>query len=336
MRKVNYLITLLLVPVLVLSVGLTSSLAAEKVVVNLADSPPYTEGSPMCEFAVKFKELAAAYSNGKIDVQIFWGGALGTEQKVFKDAQIGTVQAVLANIANLAPFASALYTVNLPYIFDSREEAYMLFRGSLGDYFEEQTVKLAGLRVLAWPDQAGRVLHNTKRSVQSIGDMKGLKWRVPNNPVFIAEYKSWGVNPIPMPWGEVFSSLQTGVIHGGDNVLRNLIDFKMYQMEKYVTVTNHMLEIVPLVVGETWFKSQPKEIQDALVDAASDAWAWEYFAMKDDVEYVKGALRAEGMVIDEPDTTAWKEAAVEIWPQFYDKAGGKEIFDKVVSFKKAR
>jgi len=326
----RYLI--LLMVVMLLFVVAFPSLCSEKVVIKLADSPPYTKGSPMCEFAVKFKELASLYSDGKVEVQIFWGGALGTEQKVFKDAQMGIIEAVIANIANLAPFNNALYAVCLPYIFDSREEAYRLFRGSLGEYFVEQTIKKAGLRVLAWPDQGGRVLHNTKRRVKTLEDMKGLKWRVPNNPVFIAMYRSWGVDPMPMPWGEVFSSLQTGVIHGGDNVLRNLIDFKMYQIEKYVTVTNHMLEIVPLTVGEKFFQSQPKEIQNALVKAASDAWAWQFWAMEEDLQKVKDILREEGMIIDEPDVTPWKEAAVKIWPQFHDRCGGKEVFEKVMSF----
>ncbi|MBW1698392.1 MAG: TRAP transporter substrate-binding protein [Deltaproteobacteria bacterium] len=307
--------------------------AAEKVVIKYATSPPYTKGSPLCEITVKLKQLAAIYSKGKIDIQIFWGGQLGTEQKVFKDCQMGIIQMVQANIANLSPFARALYAVVLPYIFDSREEAYRLFRGELGEYFNQQTIKLAGLRVLAWPDQSYRALHNTKRRVRSLEDMKGLKWRVPNNPVFIEEYKSWGINPIPMAWSEVFSSLQTGVIHGGDNVLRNLVDFKLYEIEKYATVTKHMIEFVPIVIGEEFFKKQPKDIQMAITKAASDAWAWGFFAMAEDDERTKQFLRKKGMTIDEPDITPWKERASKIWPKFYDKAGGKEIFDKILSFK---
>jgi tripartite ATP-independent transporter DctP family solute receptor len=310
-----------------------SALAADKVVIKYATSPPYTKGSPLAEITVKIKELAALYSKDTIDVQIFWGGQLGTEQKVFKDCQMGIVQMVQANIANLSPFANALYAVVLPYSFDSREEAYRLFRGELGEYFNQQTIKLAGLRVLAWPDQSYRAIHNTKKRVQKLEDMQGLKWRVPNNPVFIEEYKSWGINPIPMAWSEVFSSLQTGVIHGGDNVLRNLVDFKLYEVEKYATVTKHMIEFVPIVVSEKFFQEQPKEIQEALTKAVNHAWAWGFFAMAEDDERTKAYLREKGMTIDEPDVSAWKERAVKIWPKFYDKAGGKDVIDKVMGFK---
>lgn len=315
---------------LILALGLPFAEGSAKVTVRLATSPPYTVGSPMCEFAVKFKELSGKYSDGLVDVQIFWGGQLGTEEKVFKDAQLGIIEAVIANIANLAPFSPVLYCLNLPYIFDSREQAFKLFRSELGTFFTEETVKRAGLRVIAWPDQSFRALHNTKKRVITPADMKGLKWRVPNNPVFIAQYRSWGVDPIPMAWAEVFSSLQTGVLHGGDNVLRNLIDFKFYEIEKYATVSQHMLEIVPLTLGEKFFRAQPARVQEALVRAANDAWSWQYTAMEQDEAQTKKKLREFGMTIDEPNVAPWQKAR-EIWPQFYEKSGGKELFDRVIA-----
>lgn len=302
------------------------------VTVKVATSPPYTEGSPMVEFAVKFQELAGQYSEGRINIQIFWGGQLGTEQKVVKDAQSGVIPVAIVNIANVAPFSNSLHAVTLPYLFDSREQAHNLFLGELGDYFEEQTLNTAGLRVLAWPDQGFRVLHNTQKPVETPKDAKGLKWRVPNNPVFINMYKAWGLNPIPMAWGEVFSSLQTGVIHGGDNVLRNLIDFKMYQFEKYVTLTHHMLEIVPVIVSEQWFQNQDKVVQDILKRAASEAWEWEYNAMGKDIKATRERLRNKGMVIkDAKNMSEWRQAK-DIWPNFYEKMGGKKVLDRILSF----
>lgn len=300
--------------------------------VKIATSPPYAEGSPMVDFAVKFQELAARYSKGLVNVQMFWGGQLGTEQKVFQDVQSGVIQGVIGNIANLAPFSNVLYPVTMPYLFVSRDRAYELFRGDLGKYFTEQTVQKAGIRVLAWPDQGFRALHNTRRRVQTTAEASGLKWRVPNNPVFIEMYKSWGINPIPMEWAEVFSSLQTGVIHGGDNVLRNLIDFKMYEFEKYVTLTDHMLEIVPLGVSEVWFKKQPAEHQAALTKAAEDAWEWQFSAMTEDLKTTRQMLRDKGMVVDEvKDISEWRKAQ-NIWPQFYERMGGKQVLDEVLSF----
>ncbi len=306
--------------------------AREPVDVKIATSPPYTEGSPMVDFAVRFQQLAGRYSEGLLNVQIFWGGQLGTEQKVFQDAQAGVIQGVIGNIANLAPFSNVLYPVTMPYLFETRERAYQLFRGDLGKYFTDQTVKKAGIRVLAWPDQGFRALHNTRRRVRTTAEAQGLKWRVPNNPVFIEMYKSWGINPIPMAWAEVFSSLQTGVIHGGDNVLRNLIDFKMYEFEKYVTLTDHMLEIVPLAISEVWFQKQPASFQDALRKAASDAWEWQFAAMTEDLKTTQQMLRDKGMVIDEIQNTAEWRKARDIWSQFYERMGGKQVLDEVLSF----
>lgn len=300
--------------------------------VRIATSPPYAEGSPMVEFAVKLQEYAARYSKGLVNVQIFWGGQLGDEQKVFQDAQVGIIQGVIANIANLAAFSKALYPVTLPYLFETRKQAYDLFRGDLGKYFTEQTVETTRIRVLAWPDQGFRALHNTRRRVQTVADARGLKWRVPNNPVFIEMYKSWGVDPIPMGWAEVFSSLQTGVIHGGDNVLRNLIDFKMYEFEKYATLSDHMLEIVPFGISEVWFQKQPAEYQDALTRAAADAWEQQFSAMTEDLKTTVQILRDKGMVIDEAqDTSEWRKAR-DIWPQFYELMGGRQVLDEVLSF----
>lgn len=91
-----------------------------------------------------------------------------------------------------------------------------------------------------------------------------------------------------------------------------------------------MLEIVPLTVGEKFFQSQPANIRDALTKAASDAWAWQFSAMEEDDAQIKKKLRELGMTVEEPDVAPWRKAR-EIWPQFYDKSGGKELFDRVIS-----
>ena len=310
-----------------------NSYAADKYVIKLATSPPYVKGSPQPELMANFKKLAEEYSEGKIEVQIFWGGQLGTEQKVVKDTQLGIIQMSQANVANFSPFCAPFYSLALPAMFKDRKHGYeTLTQKGLLDYLNTHATEQAGIRVLVMYDSGYRALFNTRKPVKTPEDMEGLKWRVPNNPVFIEMYKSWGVEPIPMAWGEVFSSLQTGVIEGGDNTLHDMIDFKFYEVAKAATESKHILQFCVLGINEKFFQKLPKDLQDVLVKAGKEAWAIEYEMQGKDLDRVKEELRSKGMIVDEPDVEPFLAKAREIVPSFADKMGGQKVYDEIMAF----
>jgi tripartite ATP-independent transporter DctP family solute receptor len=329
----------LFVTVIVLMAGLClissqSAIAKDKYVIKLATSPPYVQGSPQPEMTMNFKKLCEKYSNGKLEVQVFWGGQLGTEQKVVKDAQMGIIQMFSVNVANLSPFASPLYSLCLPAVFDNRAHAFeVLYNKGMTDFLNQETIKRAGLRLVAPFDCDYRSLFNTQQKVEKPEDMKGLKWRVPNNPVFIEMYKAWGVEPIPMAWAEVFSSLQTKVIHGGDNILRDIIDFKFYEVAPHATYSQHILQFTVKAINEAYFQKLPKDLQDVVVKAGREAWKIEYEAMNKDGDAVRAELKAKGVTLQEPDPKPFLEPARTIWPKFVEKCGGQAVFDKIMSYR---
>ena len=280
----------------------------------------------------KFKELAEKYSNGKIQVNVFLGGSVGSEQDNVQQCSTGMLHVATLAVNNLTPFSPAVGFMTLPYIFPKLEDAYKLFRS---DYvkkdLQELMIKQANVRALAWLVGGYRVLTNSKREVLRPADLKGLTIRVPKNDIMIASYKSWGVNPVPLAWTETFNALQQGVVDGQDNPHIVNATSKFFEVQKYITNIHYILWTGPILASETWYKKQSPEIR-AIIDKAAQEAAeheWKYVEEKEG-DALKECL-SKGMKISEPadNEKEWIEKARSVWPQFYDSVGGKSIVDKV-------
>ena len=152
--------------------------AGQKVTIRYTHGSGATPDDAHQWTALKFKELVEKYSNGKVEVQIFPAGQLGSEQRGFQDVQNGVVQATSLAVNNATMFTPATGLFDLPYIFKSRDEAYKVFDGLWAD-MDKKMIEQGGVRAIIWFEQGFRVLTNSKREVKTLADLKGLKIRVP-------------------------------------------------------------------------------------------------------------------------------------------------------------
>jgi len=280
----------------------------------------------------KFKELAEKYSGGKIEVKVYLGGQLGSEQDNVQACGTGMLHTSIMAVNNVTPFAPAVGFMTLPYIFPKIEDAYKLFKSPIMDDLNKTMVKQANVRALSWLVGGYRVLTNSKKEVRQPADLKGLTIRVPKNPIMIAAYKAWGINPVPMAWTEVFNALQQKVIDGQDNPHLVNADQKFFEVQKYITNIHYILWTGPLLASENWFSKLPKDMQEVVVKAAQEAaeYEWNWVAEKE-----AAALKLcldKGMAMVEPadNEKDWIDKAKSVWPQFYESVGGKAAVDKVV------
>lgn len=304
---------------------------AELVVKAATANPP---GSYHVVCLEKFKELAEKYSNGKIQVNVYIGGQLGSEEDNVQQCSTGMTHVSIMAVNNVTPYSKAVGFMTLPYIFPKLEDAYKLFKS---DYVKttlnDLMVKQANVRALAWLVGGYRVFTNSKREVLTPDDLKGLKIRVPKNNIMIAAYKSWGVDPIPMAWTEVFNALQQGVIDGQDNPHLVNASMKFFEVQKYITDIHYILWTGPILASEIWYRKltpeQRQVIDRAAREAAEFEWKW---VEEKEAEALKECLD-KGMKLSKPANNEkdWIEKAKSIWPQFYESVGGKEIVDKVVA-----
>lgn len=304
----------------------------EKIVIKYTHGVGTDPSDPHQWVALKFKELAEKYTDGKVEVQIFPGGQLGSEQRGFQDVQNGVVQATSLAGNNAAVFAPSVGVYDLPYLFKSREEAYKVIDG-IWDDLNKKMIEESGTRALIWFDQGFRVLTNSKRPVQTLDDLKGLKIRVPQNPMMIGAFKAWGCEPVPIAWDETFNALQQGVVDGQENPHTVNNSMKFYEAkQKYITDIHYKMWIGPVVVQEKWLQSLPADVRDALIKAGKEtALAEREFIQKLESDALEN-LKKNGMqYLGAPkDEDEWQKRAMAIWPQFYSKIGGTEILAKAM------
>lgn len=284
--------------------------------------------------STKFKELAEEYSDGRIEVQLFPSNQLGSEQEAFQGARIGTLEMTDGAVNNLTPFAPAVGFLSFPYMFETREQAYTILDGEIGEELQEIVIEQAGVRVLGFLEGGFRVLTNSERPVTTIDDLPGLRIRVPNNSIMVDTWKAFGINPTALPWPEVFTALQQGTVDGQENPYWVIWEENFNEVQDYITEVHYLMWLGPMVIGEEFFQSLPSDLQDVVVRAAEDAVAYERQTMTDRNQRFKEELQERGMeILQLEDEDVWIERAKTIWPKYYEDIGGQEMINKIEEIK---
>ncbi|MEG3663230.1 TRAP transporter substrate-binding protein [Celeribacter halophilus] len=287
------------------------------------------ENNPTHKGALKFEELVEKYSDGRIDVQIFPSNQLGSEQEVAQALRMGSIESEILYTGNLVPLAPSVGVMMLPYAFTSNEEAHAAMDALTGP-LNERLPKEAGVRALGFFEKGFRVLTNGEREVTSLEDLQGLKIRVSKNNIAIETFKSWGLDPIPMAWSEVFPALQQGVIDGQENPYTTAISSKFYEVQKYITEVHYLIWSGPIIVSERFYQGLPEDLQEALDKAGREAADYERAVSAEETESAKEELVELGMVLTGApvDEEKWQSAAKALWPQFAPDIGGAEWLEE--------
>ena len=316
---------------LVFCLGTKASAADYKpMTIRAATANP--DGSAHVYAIDKFKEIVEKESGGKIKVQKFIGGSMGDEQANVKQLRTTEIHMAVLACGNLTPFAPTAGVLYLPYGFPSMEKATKVFHNV--DFMTQVNDKIAkesGARPLAWLVQGYRHITNSKKPITKMADLKGLKIRVPAVELQLAAFRSWGIEPNPLAWSETFNGLQQGVIDGQENPYTVIRDQKFWEVQKYITEVHYLLWVGPMLFSERWFQKLDADTKDLVTRAAKQAveMEWKWAAEQDSV--AKKQCQDKGMVIDQlTDEAEWIKAAQGIWPNYYDKAGGKENVDALL------
>lgn len=290
-------------------------------------------GGTQHELGLKFSEEFKAKTGGKHDTKLFLNGQLGDEQATINDASMGLLDFSILAINNVTPFSPSVGVLTLPYMVQSLDDAVALTQGEVGQQLVDNTIRDAGVRIVGWAYSGFRVLTNSKKPVQTLADLEGLKVRVPSNEIMIDTYRAWGINPTPMAWSETFTGLQLGVVDGQDNPYITVSAMKFDEVQKYITNIRYLFSIEPLIVSESVFQSQPADVQQAILEAGQAATAHSAKWLVEQEDKIKAELTAGGMEISEPANgeKEWMEKAVnQVWPKYYDQLGGKEKLNSIL------
>ncbi len=231
---------------------------AKKIIIKFGHvAPPFHGQHQGC---LAFAKYVYKKTNGKIDIKVFPMGQLGGERSMAEQVQAGTLQMAAITTAVLSNFVPQAALIDLPFIFPNRKTAYKVlddeqFQKKFFSYFPPK-----GFIAIGWTENEFRDLTNSKRPIRKPSDLKGLKIRVMESPIFLDTFRQLGAQPVPMPFPEVYNALQQGVIDGQDNPLLTSVLMKFTEVNKYVTLTHHMLtECVIIVNPDFWKTLSPGE-----------------------------------------------------------------------------
>lgn len=276
--------------------------------------------------ALKFKELVEARTKGQLVIDIYPNASLGDERTLLEGMQLGVTDMGVITNGPIANFLPRIAVFELPFLFASPEEAYHVLDGPIGKKLlaELETVNPKGL---AYAERGFRNLTNSKRPVSTPADLKGLKIRVMENPVYIATFKALGANAVPMAWTECLTALQQGVIDGQENPVNVIYAFKLHETQKYLSLTRHTYAPALFVMSLKVYKSLPADIQRILVECAQSAAEHERKWNAEQESSQLEAIAKNGMVITRPDLKLFKEAVKPVYDSYRDKFG--ELIEEI-------
>ncbi|VFR29720.1 TRAP-type C4-dicarboxylate transport system, periplasmic component [plant metagenome] len=257
------------------------------------------------------KKLEAA-TGGKLKIQMFSGGVLGTETEVVEQTQLGAVQIARISLGVVGPIVPDVNVFNLPYVF--RDEAHMrkVVDGEIGqEILDKVTNANFNLVALGWMDGGTRHLY-TKKPVRTAADLKGMKIRMQNNPVLLDTMEAMGGNGVAMNTGEIFSALQTGVIDGAENNSPTLLAHNHYQITKFFTQSGHLIIPELLVMSKrSWEKLTP-EHQALVKKVAREAQLEQRELWNKRVAESNEKLKAAGVEFIEIDKTPFQQGTAPV------------------------
>jgi len=221
--------------------------------------------------AAVFKNELEARTGGAITVEIYPSGTLGKERETMEQVKAGITQSYIASVGGVAPFYPLIDITSMPFAYSSYEIGCALYDGPFGREFAEDIRQKSGMRVLGFIPQGFFQFTNSQRPIKGPEDMKGLKMRTMNNPLHMDFMNSLGAAATPVAWAEIYTALQTGVVDGQHNPITVINLGKLYEVQKYVTLSNHMAGLYVWVINDAWFEALSPEKKVAVKGAAEAA-----------------------------------------------------------------
>ena len=276
--------------------------------------------------AKKFATVLEQKSGGKLKVRVFPGGQLGQETEVIQNVQNGTIELTMVGHDPLAQFAPLTTILSQPYLFKDHEHAFKVLAGPLGQQIND-ALRAQGLRVLAWGDNGARVYTNSVRPINGPGDLNGLKVRSPQSPVNLAVTKAFGGIPVAMPYGEVYTALQQKTIDGQENAVINIFPARLYEVQKFMSMTNHLLSFTVLLMSEQAYSKLPADQQQAVMASAREAMDFQRQLAKRMSDDLTAEMQKKGVQVNRPNLAPFREAALPLHKEYIGKSFSRQQYE---------
>ena len=290
--------------------------------------------NPVSEALTYLSETVNEQSGGNVQIKVYFDAALGSEPESIEGLKLGTVDMARVATANMASFVPELDLFNLPFLFRDSDHFWNVLNGEVGNYIKEKFEE-NGFKLLAYYEDGARNVYDAKKFIETADDFKGVKIRTMTSTLITEAFEAMGAAPTPMNFGELYTSLQQGVVEAGENNFSTIYTSKQYEVAPYITETEHYRIPSVLIMSLDKWNSLSAEQQDYLQKAADASREWEIpHFIEADQSYRQMLVDAGVKIQDFSDSE--KEILLDKLADVYAKcneAVGNDLVNKIIATK---
>jgi tripartite ATP-independent transporter DctP family solute receptor len=313
MKKILAIISVVLISTFVLT-GIPSKVSAAPIVMRLAETHP--QDYPTTKGDYEFARLVKERSNGRIVVEVFHSKQLGEERAVIEQVQLGAIDMTRVSISAVSAFVRDLDAFQLPYLYRDAAHMWKVLNGPIGEEIlkKHEAYNFVGV---GWFEAGSRNFY-TKKQVKKVGDLKGMKIRVQQAPLMVGMVEALGAVATPLPYGEVYSALQTGVVDGAENNWPSYLTTSHFEVAKYFIVDEHT-RVPEITVGsKKVFDKLSKEDRALILKAMKDSQPYQFKLWVDFEKVAEKTVKEKGSTVTQV-SPAEKQKFVNAMKPLYDK-----------------
>ncbi|MDO5716008.1 MAG: TRAP transporter substrate-binding protein [Tissierellia bacterium] len=293
--------------------------------------PTHPKGMAVEEFKKEVEEK----SNGRIQITVYPDSQMGNDQEINEQILNGTLDMNAPFLATLTSFVPQYEVFDLPYLFKDSDRAFEALQGKLGEKLDEYIAQ-KGFESLGYWTGGFKQLTNSKKPVKTVEDLDGLKIRASQSPALVAQFRALNAGGISVPFNELYTALQNKTVDGQENPLSNIATKKFYEVQDYLTMSDHGFMGYNLIINKQKFDGMPEDLQEIIREAAKNASKWEWEKAKElDDEYLQ-EIKDGGMEIDsfdENEKAKFLEKTQAAYDEFMKIDGAQELLDIAEEYK---
>ncbi|MGO4171695.1 sialic acid TRAP transporter substrate-binding protein SiaP [Bosea sp. TAF32] len=302
-------------------------LRAQALVLRWADGQPASHPSP--QSAVKAAAEIKEKTGGRVDVQSFPNGQLGSSRDMVESVASGALTMVTEGAAQLGQFVPQLSIIEAPYIWKDAAHMTRALKSPLIDELNKALVEKRGMRMIGVNYYGVRHLTSGKKPINSVEDMKGFKLRVPEVDTFRAMAEAWGARPTPLNFSELYLALSQGAVDGQENPLPTIASAKLAEVQKYLVLTAHIITPRLVIVNEGAWQKIPQADRDIVVAAVDKAAIWQDNEILEQEKGLADSMAKGGMTVTKPDNEAFRKPVLASVPAKFESKWGKGLWDRI-------
>jgi tripartite ATP-independent transporter DctP family solute receptor len=286
-------------------------------------------GHPYDLAATRFAQGVERAAGGRIRVTVYPAAQLGDSPEQIEGLHLGTLDLALSAFSHASQFCQELGLFGAPYLFKDEHHFAAVFDGPIGDELDRACGERYGLRLLATLTSGDRVLFNGRRSVEHASDLAGLKIRVMSGEADALTWQAFGAMPVPMPYSEVYSALQAGVIDGAENEPVSIVTNRFYEAARHVAPTRHLVLPMGLFISDRTLARLSDADRSMLREQAREAAQWQRTLMSERNAAALTEMQRYGVVVSHVDVEELRAKARPVQERVADTLQLRDLLAKV-------